>query len=89
VVSILIEKQDKKRMKRIAEIDILKGVLILLVVSFHLVYIEYLYPYAKQVVYTFHMPIFLVLSGSLRARRKQPKQLIRSLFWLAVPYIVM
>ena len=89
MVSILIEKQDKKRMKRIAEIDILKGVLILLVVSFHLVYIERLYPYAKQVVYTFHMPAFLVLSGYLRSKPKQPKDLICSLFWMAVPYMVM
>lgn len=76
-------------MKRIAEIDFLKGVLILLVISFHLVYIEQLYPYAKQVVYTFHMPAFLVISGFLRGKRKEPKDFIRSLVWLAVPYIVM
>ena len=76
-------------MQRIAEIDFLKGVLILLVISFHLVYIEQLYPYAKQVVYTFHMPAFLVISGFLRGKRKEPKDFIRSLVWLAVPYIVM
>ncbi|MBR6945895.1 MAG: acyltransferase [Prevotella sp.] len=89
LVSIFIEKRVKKRMQRIAEIDFLKGVLILLVISFHLVYIEQLYPYAKQVVYTFHMPAFLVISGFLRGKRKEPKDFIRSLVWLAVPYIVM
>jgi fucose 4-O-acetylase-like acetyltransferase len=76
-------------MNRIAEIDFLKGALILLVVSFHLVYIEQLYPYAKQVVYTFHMPAFLVISGFLRSKQKQPKDFVRSLFWLSVPYTVL
>ena len=44
---------------RIKELDYLKGVMIILVITFHLVYFEHLYPYAKQVVYTFHMPVFL------------------------------
>ena len=38
---------------RIKELDYLKGVMIILVITFHLVYFEHLYPYAKQVVYTF------------------------------------
>ena len=50
---------------RIKELDYLKGVMIILVISFHLVYFEQLYPYAKLVAYTFHMPVFLVISGYL------------------------
>ena len=74
---------------RIKEIDFTKGMLILLVISFHLVYIEHLYPYAKQVVYTFHMPAFLFISGYLMNTGKQPKAFCQSLLWLAVPYLVM
>ena len=76
-------------MKRILELDYLKGVLILLVISFHLVYFEHLYPYAKHVVYAFHMPGFLLISGYLMNVSKAPKDFLRTLLWLAVPYIVM
>ena len=74
---------------RIKEIDFTKGMLILLVISFHLVYIKHLYPYAKQVVYTFHMPAFLFISGYLMNTAKEPKAFCQSLLWLAVPYVVM
>ena len=50
-------------MPRIKELDFLKGVLILLVISFHLVWFEQLHPDIKQVVYSFHMPGFLLISG--------------------------
>ena len=76
-------------MPRIKELDFLKGVLILLVISFHLVYFEQLYPEIKQVVYTFHMPGFLLISGYLMNISKEPKDFLRTLLWLAVPYLVM
>ena len=76
-------------MQRIKELDFLKGVLILLVISFHLVFFEQLYPEIKQVVYTFHMPGFLLISGYLMNIRKEPKDFLRTLLWLAVPYLVM
>ena len=76
-------------MKRIPELDYLKGVLILLVISFHLVWFEQLHPFAKQVVYTFHMPGFLLVSGYLMNVGKPPKDFLRTLLWLAVPYIIM
>ena len=76
-------------MPRIKELDFLKGVLILLVISFHLVYFEQLHPFAKQVVYTFHMPGFLLISGYLMNIGKQPKDFLRTLLWLAIPYIIM
>ena len=76
-------------MKRSLEIDYLKGILILLVISFHLVWFEQLHPYAKQVVYSFHMPGFLLISGYLMNVGKQPKDFLRTLLWLAIPYIIM
>ena len=71
------------------ELDYLKGIMIMLMISFHLVYIGDSYPYAKQVVYTFHMPVFLVISGYLMNISKSPRQFSLTLFWLAVPYVVM
>ena len=76
-------------MSRIKELDYLKGVLILLVISFHLVWFEQLHPYAKQVVYAFHMPGFLLISGYLMNVGKSLSGFLRTLLWLAIPYIIM
>ena len=76
-------------MPRIKEIDFLKGILILLVISFHLVWFEQLHPDIKQVVYSFHMPGFLLISGYLMNISKEPKDFLKTLLWLAVPYVVM
>ncbi len=75
--------------KRIQELDYVKGVLILLVISFHLVWFEQLHPDIKQVVYCFHMPGFLLISGYLMNISKEPKDFLRTLLWLAVPYLFM
>lgn len=74
---------------RIRELDYLKGMMIIFVITFHLVYFEHLYPYAKQVVYTFHMPVFLVISGYLWNINKKWKDFLLSISGLAIPYIVM
>ena len=74
---------------RLPEIDYLRCLLILLMVAFHLVYIGDSYPYAKQVVYTFHMPGFLLISGYLANPRKPWGALGRKLLWVFVPYLVM
>ena len=63
---------------RISEIDYLKCVFILLMVAFHLVYIGDSYPYAKRVVYTFHMPGFLILSGYLARTYDTWKESLRT-----------
>ena len=76
-------------MPRIKELDFLKGILILLVISFHLVWFEQLHPDIKQVVFTFHMPGFLLISGYLMNIDKRPKDFLRTIFWLAVHYLVM
>lgn len=74
---------------RIKELDYLKGVMIILVISFHLVYFEQLYPYAKLVTYTFHMPVFLVISGYLMNINKKWKDFCLTASGLAIPYIIM
>lgn len=79
----------KEPMDRIGEIDFLKGVLIILMVVFHLAYIGDSYPSAKAVVYSFHMPAFLVISGYLANTNKPPRAFVSSILWLLVPYAVM
>lgn len=75
--------------ERIKELDYLKGIMILLVVIFHLVYIGDKYPYVKQVVYTFHIPVFLLISGYLANVNKSRKSFGKTVLGLAIPYAVM
>lgn len=72
---------------RIKELDYLKSILILLMVAFHLVYMGDKYPYIKQIVYTFHMPAFLIISGYLTNVQKDIKSFMRKLLWIFIPYL--
>lgn len=74
---------------RIKELDYLKSILILLMVAFHLVYIGDRYPYIKQIVYTFHMPAFLIISGYLANTQKDSNTFMRKLLWIFIPYLCM
>lgn len=76
-------------MPRLNELDFLKCLFILLMVVFHLTYLSAVFPYAKQVVYTFHMPGFLIISGYLMNVHKGGRDFMRMLWWLFVPYAVM
>ena len=75
--------------QRINELDFLKGIFIILMITFHLVYIEDLYPYAKRIVYTFHMPGFLLISGYLMKFRYPWHRFRRTILWFFIPYIIM
>lgn len=75
--------------QRDGHIDYLKGIYILLMVIFHLVYVGDKYPYAKQVVYTFHMSAFLIISGYLANVNKENKPFALSVLWIFIPYAVM
>lgn len=78
------------RMKRrVEEIDFLRCVLILLMITFHIVYIGDTYGVAKQFVYTFHMPAFLLVSGYLCNTAKGAKEFLRAMLWIFIPYLVM
>lgn len=74
---------------RVAELDFLKFVFIVLMVVFHLAWFSRLHPDAKQFVYTFHMPAFLVMSGYLMNMSKTAPRFFRTIWWLLVPYAVM
>ena len=73
---------------RIEELDYLKGILITLVVLFHLTYFSTEYTLAKQFVYTFHMPAFLVLSGWLMNIEAPLPHFGRMITKILLPYIV-
>jgi fucose 4-O-acetylase-like acetyltransferase len=74
---------------RIQELDYLKSIFIILMVMFHLVYFGDKYPYAKELVYTFHMSAFLILSGYLVNINKDFKSFFRMLLWIFIPYVIM
>ena len=74
---------------RIEELDFLKGVFIILMITFHLVYIGDSYPYAKQIVYTFHMPGFLIISGYLMNLDKPWKDFFKTILGYVIPYFIM
>ena len=73
---------------RIEELDYLKGILITLVVLFHLTYFSTEYTLAKQFVYTFHMPAFLVISGWLMNIEAPLPRFGRMITKILLPYIV-
>lgn len=76
-------------MKRIEELDFLKGIFILLVITFHLVYIGDSYPYAKRLVYTFHIPAFFMISGYLMKVNKDVRSFLHAMLWIFIPYMIM
>lgn len=76
-------------MERIKEIDFLKCVFIILMVMFHLVLFADQYPYLKQIVYTFHMSGFLLISGFLSNPHKSFQTFSRVMVWIFIPYAIM
>jgi fucose 4-O-acetylase-like acetyltransferase len=75
--------------QRIEELDYLKGIFIILMITFHLVYIGDSYPYAKRIVHTFHMPGFLIISGYLMNISKPWRDFIKTMLGYAIPYCIM
>lgn len=74
---------------RIQQLDYLKSIFIILMLLMHLVYFEEKFPYAKAVILTFVMPVFLLISGYLANMNKTLTKLARHIKWLAVPYAIM
>lgn len=74
---------------RVKEIDYLKCIFITLMIIFHLVYIGDKYPYAKQIVYTFHMSAFLIISGYLANIHKDARSFLKKFLWIFIPYACM
>ena len=65
--------------RRIEEIDFLKCTFILLLILFHLVYIDDKYPYAKHLVYTFHVHAFLIISAFMLILEQPARSFLRSM----------
>ena len=74
--------------ERIHQLDYLKGIFILLMVTFHLAPVYENYPVLLEAVYTFHMAAFLIISGYLANIEKDAPKFFRGLMRLVVPYIV-
>lgn len=89
VPSITIRRKLPYMESRVKEIDYLKCIFITLMIIFHLVYIGDKYPYAKQIVYTFHMSAFLIISGYLANNRKDARSFLRKFLWIFIPYACM
>lgn len=71
-------RSDRSRMdmsKRIEEIDILKGMGIILVICGHLA-IPYVF---LRVIFTFHMPIFIICSGIVFKEEKLKNNILHML----------
>ncbi|WP_288317583.1 acyltransferase family protein [Xylanibacter caecicola] len=75
--------------RRIVEIDFIKAIMILLMIAFHIVFIGDTYPYAKKIVYTFHMPAFLIISGYMLNTGRSVRSYLLTLLWIFIPYTVM
>ena len=82
-------ERSSRRQIRINQLDYLKCIVILLMIIFHLVYIVDKYPYLKQVVYTFHMPAFFIISGYLLNVDKGVRSFCNTMLWMFIPYAVM
>lgn len=74
---------------RIYQLDYLRCIFIVLMIIFHLVYIGDKYPYIKLIVYTFHIPAFLIISGYLANIQKKWNVFMLSMVWLFIPYAIM
>ena len=74
-----------KKVVRIQEIDMTKGICIILMVAFHLGLFSAKYPYVCQIIHTFTMPGFLLISGYLFPVNKEPQ---KGIYGIVVPYIV-
>lgn len=76
--------KDVSIKNRIWEIDFIKGVLIILMVMFHLTGQN---PYLSMTVYLFHMPIFLLISGYMANMNKSLPLFFRSLMQIFLPLV--
>lgn len=85
----ILKNRSSSNTRCIEEIDLLKCIMIIFVIAFHLVYIGDSFPYAKSFVYTFHMPIFLMISGFLMKADEPVVKFVRRIIFYAIPYFVM
>lgn len=74
--------------ERIHQLDYLKGIFILLMVTFHLAPVYENYPVLLAAVYTFHMAGFLIISGYLSNIEKNIPSFCRGMLRFVIPYVI-
>lgn len=74
---------------RVDEVDFVRCVCIMFVIVVHTVYFGDRHPFLKNLIITFVMPVFLIISGYLFRTERPWREHLRSMLWLAVPYAVM
>ena len=88
VKNLNLYMSEIKKAGRIQEIDMAKGLLILLMVAFHLGLFNTTYPYSCQIIYAFIMAGFMLISGYLFSVNKEPRQFLKGIYGIVVPYCV-
>lgn len=79
---------DAPGRERIPQVDYLKGILITLMVLFHLSRFSTYYLDATRYVYIFHMAGFIILSGFFANTCKSPARFLKTWLGILVPYVV-
>lgn len=74
--------------ERIPQVDYLKGILITLMVLFHLSWFSTYYLDVTRYVYVFHMSGFIILSGFFANTGKSPGQFLKTWLGVLVPYLL-
>lgn len=74
--------------ERIPQVDYLKGILITLMVLFHLSWFSTYYLDVTRYVYIFHMSGFIILSGFFANPDKTPGQFLKTWLGILVPYLL-
>lgn len=74
--------------ERIPQADYLKGILITLMVLFHLSRFSTYYLDVTRYVYVFHMSGFIILSGFFANTDKAPRRFLKTWLGILVPYLV-
>lgn len=73
--------------ERIPQVDYLKGILITLMVLFHLSRFSTYYLDVTRYVYIFHMSGFIILSGFFANTDKTPVRFLKTWLGILVPYL--
>lgn len=73
---------------RIDEVDYFKAIFISFMILFHLPIINLFYPYLHDVIYSFHMPGFLLISGYFANTDKSISSFAISIGKLFIPYLI-
>ena len=76
-------------MKRNTDLDLIRGILIILMILIHIVSFGNAYPHLKAGILSFMMPTFLIVTGYLVNVGKTTKQFGKYLLCLALPYVIM